>query len=296
MVPESGLWAGTAQRICEVGNDGRQSATAERDWKRKMIGKRAFIPFVTAGYPDLDMTEKIILALAEAGSEAVEVGIPFSDPVADGPVIQESSHYALRHGYLMDDFLGMVRKIRSKSGVKLIFMTYLNPVLQYGLEKLDLNGSMAGLDGILISDLIPSEYRRLGRIRAAREQSDPLPLFRSLKTVFLVAPNSDERRIEEACRESTGYIYLLSRTGVTGGNARLSESLEGRIRKVRERTSLPVAVGFGISSAADVEYVWKYADGAIVGSALVKFIGANLDDPELDRKVYKYAKEALIPG
>lgn len=261
-----------------------------------MIGKRAFVPFVTAGYPDLEMTEKIILALAEAGAEAVEVGIPFSDPVADGPVIQESSHYALQHGYLMDDFLGMVRNIRRKSGVKLVFMTYLNPVLQYGLEKLDLQGAKAGLDGILISDLIPSEYRRLGRIRSTSGHSEAQPLFRSLKTVFLVAPNSDEERIEEACRAATGYIYLLSRTGVTGGSTSLGESLEGRIAQIRNKTSLPVAVGFGIRTAEDVEYVWRYAEGAIVGSAIVEFIGDNLPDPELDRKVYKFVMESLVPG
>lgn len=260
-----------------------------------MIGKRSFIPFVTAGYPNLEMTEKIIIALAEAGAELVEVGIPFSDPVADGPVIQESSHYALGHGYLMDDYLGMVRNIRKRSTVGLVFMTYLNPVIQYGFEKIDLNGSEAGLDGILISDLVPHEYERFGRLRNGGAGKTNSPLFSRLKTVFLVAPNSDESRIADACRVATGYIYLLSRTGITGGETDLRGHLEGRVAKIRRYTSLPIAVGFGIRSAGDVEEVWRYAEGAIVGSAIVKFIGKNLNDPLLDQKVQTYVKKELIP-
>jgi tryptophan synthase alpha chain len=260
-----------------------------------MIGKRAFIPFITAGYPDLVTSEKIIMALAEAGAELVEVGIPFSDPVADGPVIQESSHYALSHGYVIDDYLEMVRRIREKSQVGLVFMTYLNPVLQYGFSKMDDNGADAGLDGILISDLIPREYKRLGRLRSEEEQSGDLPLFRKLKTVFLVAPNSDESRVADACRNSTGYIYLVSRTGVTGGKTNLADDLSARVRLIRKHTSLPVAVGFGISSSSGVEQVWQCAEGAIVGSAIVKFIRDNLGDPNLDRKVFSYVRDELLP-
>ena len=260
-----------------------------------MIGKRAFIPFVTAGYPDLEMSEKIILALAEAGAELIEVGIPFSDPVADGPVIQESSHQALSHGYLIDDYLEMVRRIRKKTRVGLVFMTYLNPVLQYGFKKLDDNGSEAGLDGILISDLVPLEYARLGRIRSENEQLADLPLFRKLKTVFLVAPNSSERRIAEACRCATGYIYLVSRTGVTGGKTDLADNLSGRVNLIRKYSSLPVAVGFGIRTSSDLEEVWQYAEGAIVGSAIVKFIGEHMQAPDLDQKVLTYVRDELLP-
>lgn len=260
-----------------------------------MIGKRAFIPFVTAGYPDLAMSEKIILALADAGAELVEVGIPFSDPVADGPVIQASSHYALSHGYLIDDYLEMVRRIRKKSQVGLVFMTYLNPVMQYGFKQLDEGGFDAGLDGILISDLVPREYSRLGRIQSGTELSVDLPLFRHLKTVFLVAPNSNEERIADACRSSTGYIYLVSRTGVTGGETDLADNLSGRVKLIRKYTSLPVAVGFGISSASDVEQVWQYAEGAIVGSAIVKFIGKHIQAPDLDRRVFSYVRDELLP-
>lgn len=260
-----------------------------------MIGQRAFVPFITAGYPDLGMSEKIILALAEAGAELVEVGIPFSDPVADGPVIQESSHHALSHGYVMDDYLEMVRRIREKSQVGLVFMTYLNPVIQYGFRQMDENGAEAGLDGILISDLIPHEYARLGRIRAENEQSGNLPLFRKLKTVFLVAPNSNEKRVADACRNSTGYVYMVSRTGVTGGKTDLAGDLSGRVGLIRKYTSLPVAVGFGISSSADVEQVWQYAEGAIVGSAIVKFIRENMRDPNLDQRVYSYVRDELLP-
>ena len=260
-----------------------------------MIGKRAFIPFVTAGYPDLEMSEKIILALAEAGADLVEVGIPFSDPVADGPVIQASSQAALEHGYQIDDYLEMVKRIKAKSRVKLVFMSYLNPVLQYGFEKLDKDGADSGLDGILVSDMIPGEYDRFAGTREDGANSGGNPLFKRLKTVLLVAPNSTEERIADACRVATGYIYLVSRTGVTGGGTDLSGSLSDRLQLIRRYTSLPVAVGFGISSASDVEKVWEQAEGAIVGSAIVKFITEHAGEPDLDRRVYTFVKETLIP-
>jgi len=175
-------------------------------------------------------------------------------------------------------------------------MTYLNPVIQYGFARLDREGAAAGLDGILISDLIPREYARFGRLRAKEEGTGDLPLFRQLKTVFLVAPNSSEERVAEACRAASGYIYLLSRTGVTGRQTALGQGLAGRLELIRKYTSLPVAVGFGIRSASQVEQVWEYAEGAIVGSAIVSFISEHLDDRDLDRKVFCYVKEALIPG
>ncbi len=260
-----------------------------------MIGKRAFIPFVTAGYPDLEMSEKIILALAEVGADLVEVGIPFSDPVADGPVIQASSQAALEHGYQIDDYLEMVKRIKAKSRVKLVFMSYLNPVLQYGFEKLDKDGADCGLDGILVSDMIPGEYDRFAGAQEDKADNGGNPLFKRLKTVLLVAPNSTEERIADACRVATGYIYLVSRTGVTGGGTDLSGSLSDRLQLIRRYTSLPVAVGFGISSASDVEKVWEQAEGAIVGSAIVKFITEHAGEPDLDRRVYTFVKETLIP-
>jgi tryptophan synthase alpha chain len=261
-----------------------------------MIGKRAFVPFVTAGYPDIEMSEKIILALAQAGADLIEVGIPFSDPVADGPVIQASSQVALEHGYQIDDYLEMVKRIKSESPVKLVFMSYLNPVLQYGFEKLDRDGAASGLDGILISDMIPGEYFRFAGSRTGSEEEEGNPLFKELKTVLLVAPNSTEERIADACRVATGYIYLVSRTGVTGGGTDLGGDLEDRLQLIRRYTSLPVAVGFGIRSAADVERVWEYAEGAIIGSAIVKFISENVKEPDLDRRVYDFVKGQLIPA
>ena len=165
-----------------------------------------------------------------------------------------------------------------------------------GLKSLIRMGLIQGLDGILVSDMIPGEYDRFAGAQEDKTDNGGNPLFKRLKTVLLVAPNSTEGRIADACRVATGYIYLVSRTGVTGGGTDLSGSLSDRLQLIRRYTSLPVAVGFGISSASDVEKVWEQAEGAIVGSAIVKFITENAQEPDLDRRVYTFVKENLIPA
>ena len=242
---------------------------------------KCFIPFVTAGHPDLEKTREIVLSLAEAGSHIVEIGIPFSDPIADGPIIQRSSFGALKHGHSFSDYLGLVRELREKTDVGLMFMTYLNPVLSYGREKLDREAAEAGLDGILISDLIPEEYSRM----------EP---FKQLDTIFLAAPTSSDQRLEKIQAASRGFVYVVARTGVTGQQSDLSQSVPDTVERVRRLTQLPIAVGFGITTAEDVQRVWQYAEGAIVGSAIVRFIEEHQSDGNLAAKVGEYVRKDLI--
>ncbi len=242
--------------------------------------KKCFIPFVTAGHPDLETSEKIILELAEAGAHIIEIGIPFSDPIADGPVIQRSSFAALQHGYSVSDYIGLAKKVRDRSDVGLIFMSYLNPLYKYGLERFDREATEAGVDGVLISDLTPEEYGRMGT-----------PL--KLDTIFLAAPTSSDERLQKICRASRGYVYVVARTGVTGTHSQMDSLLPQTIERVRRFTDLPVAVGFGIRSAEDVKKVWEIADGAIVGSAIVDFIDKNRSEADLAQKVGEYVREFL---
>jgi tryptophan synthase alpha chain len=231
--------------------------------KRKMV-----IPYVVAGFPDIETTEKTILALAEQGCQAIEIGIPFSDPVADGPAIQQASSIALSKGYKMADYLELIRRVRSQSAIALIAMTYFNPVQAYGVEKFDREFSRAGLDAILISDLVPEEYERLSH------------KF-ELDTIFLVAPTSTTERMGKICSVSRGFIYLVARTGITGEKTDFNSSVPSMVNNLRRMTKKPIAVGFGISNAGDVSNVCKHADAAIVGSAIVKTMLANQDNPQL---------------
>ncbi len=248
-----------------------------------MFPSRSLIPFVTAGYPDLETTREVVLELARAGAGLVEIGIPFSDPIADGPVIQRSSFEALRHGYGIGDYLDMVRAVRRRSAVPLIFMTYLNPVLQYGIDRLDREAAEAGLDGLLISDLTPESAVR-NRIRTER-----------LKQVYLVAPTTAPDRLVQVCRAATGFVYVVARTGVTGRRTNLDASIAELVGRVRRATRLPVAVGFGIRTREDVARVWQVADGAVVGSAIVAFMEEHRAELDLPRRVGEFVRDVLLP-
>lgn len=273
--------------------------------------KKCFIPFVTAGHPGLEMTRRIVLKLADLGSHIIEIGIPFSDPIADGPVIQRSSFQALEHGYTMADYIELVRQLRAKTDVGLIFMTYINPVLKYGLERLDKEASAAGLDGILISDLTPEEYQGMKlaapshsrlespRNRAARvsKRSIRAATVRerslTLDTVFLASPTSSDERLKKIAAVSRGFIYLVARTGVTGKASDVEALVPKTVARLRQYSKLPIAVGFGITSAEDVRKVWQYADGAVVGSAIVRFIDDHRTSPDLADEVADYVKTQL---
>ena len=243
--------------------------------------KRCFIPFVTAGHPDLEKTAEIILSLASAGSHIVEIGIPFSDPIADGPIIQRSSHQALQHGHSFADYLRLVRRVRSQTDVGLIFMSYLNPILSYGLEKLDQEGREAGLDGLLISDLTPEEYAHM----------QPLE---SLDSVFLAAPTSSDQRLKRIGEVSRGFLYLVARTGVTGTHSDVDALVPATVARIRRHSDLPIAVGFGITSSEDVRKVWQHAEGAVVGSAIVRFIEEHQSDSNLAGQVGEFVRKNLI--
>ena len=232
---------------------------------------KAFIPFITAGDPDLETTIRLVSELERAGSHIVELGIPFSDPVADGPVIQRASERALKHGYRFADYLSAVKMIRRESAIPIILFSYFNPVLQYGLERLAQDARSAGVDGVLVTDMTPEEG---GDYCACLERH-------GLDPVFLVAPTSDDQRVKTIARCSRGFIYLVSRTGITGERENLSDSIAPTLARVRKHSDLPVAVGFGISRPEHVRDVWKIADGAVVGSAIV----AQIEKEGLSREL-----------
>jgi len=225
-------------------------------------GEMGLIAFLTAGDPSLEATESFVLALDQAGADVVELGVPFSDPVADGPAIQRSSERALRAGTTLSGVLKMVESIRRKSDVALVLFSYYNPVLQMGIERFARTAADAGADGVLITDLTPEEAGDYRRIVQAH----------SLDTIFLAAPTSTDERLARIADVTSGFLYLISRTGVTGTRDSLPEDLPALIRRVRRATSLPIAVGFGISVPGQVSVLGGLADAAVVGSALVQEI------------------------
>lgn len=222
---------------------------------------RALIPYLTIGDPTLQASHTIALALAEAGADIIELGVPFSDPVADGPVIQAASQRALAHGVHLSDVLATARAIRDSSRVGLLLFSYYNPILRYGLEPFARDAAAAGCDGVLVTDLIPEEAAEYRSVLHAA----------GLDTVFLVAPTSPPERLGAIAAASSGFIYAVSRLGVTGSSTTTAGSRD-LIAELRRHTQLPVAVGFGIASAEQVSAVAAYADGAVVGSALVSAI------------------------
>jgi tryptophan synthase alpha chain len=222
-------------------------------------GELGLIAYITAGDPSLDATEKIVLAAAEAGADVIELGVPFSDPVADGPTIQRASERALRGGTTLAGVIDVVKRVRAKSDVPLILFSYFNPILQMGVEKFAGAVAAAGADGALATDLTPEEA---GDYRAAMRACD-------LDTIFLAAPTSTDARLAIIAEVSSGFLYLISRTGVTGERSSLPEELPELARRVRRFTKLPLAVGFGISQPSHVSVLGGIADAAVVGSALV---------------------------
>jgi tryptophan synthase alpha chain len=224
--------------------------------------KKAFIAYITAGDPDLATTDRIVCSLEKSGVDIVELGIPFSDPLADGPTIQAASQRALRKKVTMKKIFAMVAKLRHKTGLPLVFMTYFNPVLKYGIKNFFKSCSACGVDGVIVPDLPCEEAKEL--IKAGRAEG--------VATIFLVAPTSTRQRIAKIAAESRGFIYYVSLTGVTGARAKLPEDILSKIRVIKSMTKKPVAVGFGVSNAAQAARLAKVADGVIVGSAIVKMI------------------------
>jgi tryptophan synthase alpha chain len=225
----------------------------------------SLVAYVTCGDPDLATTRGVVLAAIDAGASVIELGVPFSDPLADGPVIQRASERALRHGTTLEQVLGLAAEVRQKSQAGLIIFSYLNPIMRMSLAKFAAAAEAAGIDGALITDL-PVE-----------EAGDYLHEMRkrNLATVFLAAPTSTDVRLKQIAKASTGFVYAVSRTGVTGARQQMPEDAQALVRRLRKYTKLPIAVGFGISTAEQFAAVGEFADAAVVGSAIVETIERN---------------------
>jgi len=223
---------------------------------------KGLIVYLTAGDPDLDATGELLPALERAGADLIELGVPFSDPLADGPVIQRASERALRSGTTLRKILERFPQWRQSVQAPIILFSYFNPILQYGLESFAADAAKAGVDGALVVDLSPEEADTY--VAAMREQR--------LDTVFLASPTSTDARLERAAQLSTGFLYLISRTGVTGERSEMAASVRPLAERAARVTRLPLAIGFGISTAAQVRAIQEHADAAVVGSAVVHAI------------------------
>jgi tryptophan synthase alpha chain len=232
---------------------------AEKFASLKADEKKGFIPFITAGDPDLDTTLNIMLKLVEHGADIIELGVPFSDPMADGPTIQRSSQRALKHDVNLNDIFETVKRLRSRTDAPIVLFSYLNPLFRYGLEKLAVDAASAGIDGVLVTDVVGNEAEKIANTLSAK----------GLDLISLVAPTTSDERLECITVASSGFIYAVSRAGVTGTRVEASTDAETLVNRIRKFTGLPVAVGFGISTRAQIEEVWRYADAAVVGSAIV---------------------------
>jgi tryptophan synthase alpha chain len=248
-----------------------------------------FIPFIVAGDPNLETTKDLILELARQGANIIELGVPFSDPVADGVTIQASGERALRNQIGVKNILQIVMDVRASGcEIPIILFGYFNPILQFGLEKFVEEAVKSGVDGVLITDLVPEEAENFRQLLAAKD----------LALIMLAAPTSSDERIEKNCSKASGFVYAVSRAGVTGARTTLSNDAENLVKRLRGFTDLPIAVGFGISNAEQVQETWKYADAAVVGSALVAEImrlAPNPDEVPDDfvEKVGEFARNLL---
>ena len=235
------------------------SRIAEVFAQLKREGKKGFIPFIVAGDPDLETTVELLVELADSGATVIELGVPFSDPMADGPVIQRASERALQHGFGLAAVLDTAAKARQRTNVPIVLFSYYNPLMQYGAVKLVRDAKEAGIDGVLVTDLTVEESDEFAGALRAKE----------LDLIFLVAPTSTGVRLQAIAEKATGFIYAVSRAGITGEQADVSAVAENLVSRVRQCSDLPVAVGFGISTAEQVAKTWAYADAAVVGSAIV---------------------------
>jgi tryptophan synthase alpha chain len=247
----------------------------------RQTGRKGFIAYLTAGDPTPERTPALIDALVRGGADLIELGVPFSDPIADGPVIQRGGERALRAGTTLSKVLDIAREVRSRSEVPLLLFTYLNPVLRYGLENLARDAAACGIDGCLLTDASVDEAGEYVRVMRAA----------GLDTVFLAAPTSSPRRLELVAQYSSGFVYLVSLTGVTGERDALSSTVQPLIRAMRAVTKLPLAVGFGISRPEHVAELGQHVEAVVVGSAIVHLIERNLDNPSLEIQLESFTRE-----
>ena len=231
-------------------------------------GASAFMPYLCAGDPTPELTAKLLLTLEAAGADLIELGVPFSDPIADGPTIQRASERALTHGISLQQILEIVTSIRPQTDIPIALMSYYNPIFRMGEETFCKAAQDAGVDGVIVPDLPPEEAQQLLEIA---------PRY-NLATIFLVAPTSPPERMQLIASVSTGFIYCVSVTGVTGARAMLSDEVAPMITELRKHTDKPISVGFGVSTPEQATQVSQIADGVIVGSAIVNVIEENMDD------------------
>src|SRR5262245_4447575 len=251
----------------------------------KRAGRGGFIPFITAGDPDLATTELLLIELAAAGADIMELGVPFSDPVADGETIQRASERALRKGVTLRDVLTCAARAKQHIDVPIVLFSYFNPLLSFGRDRLANDAKGAGVDAVLVTDLIPEE---------AETWTETL-IQVELDPILLVAPTTSDKRLKEIARQSRGFIYAVSRAGVTGARDEMTGDAEALVKRVRAVSDLPVAVGFGISTAEQVRQVWRFAEAAVIGSALVSQIEKLSDSPDLVAQLGEFARSLLEP-
>lgn len=251
--------------------------------KKAFENGKAFIPFITAGYPDVETSEKNILSAMENGADLVEIGIPFSDPTAEGPVIQTANVEALKNGITTDKVFEMVKRLREKTEVPFVFMTYANVVFSYGMERFCSNAKEAGIDGIILPD-VPFEEKD--------EFSEVMKKF-DIDMISLIAPTS-ENRIAMIAAEAEGFIYIVSSLGVTGVRSKITTDIPTLVSQVKASAKVPCAIGFGISTPEQAKEMSRYADGVIVGSAIIKIISKyGADSPKYVGEYVRSMKEAI---
>ncbi|MEQ1763755.1 MAG: tryptophan synthase subunit alpha [Pyrinomonadaceae bacterium] len=248
-------------------------------------GRRGFIPFVSAGDPDLTTSKEIVLALARNGADIIELGVPFTDPMADGPTIQASSQRALDKGVKLADILQLVRDLRKEIETSIVLFSYLNPLFRYEFEKLAADATEAGVDGVLVTDAVDE---------VAFVISSVLQRY-NLDLISLIAPTTSDERLERIATNASGFLYAVSRAGVTGAQSETSSTAEELVKRARKFTDLPIAVGFGISTRQQIEDVWRYADAAVVGSAIVKEIERSIPNGNIVERVSEFVHELLPP-
>ncbi|MDO8722904.1 MAG: tryptophan synthase subunit alpha [Syntrophales bacterium] len=243
--------------------------------------EKALIAYITAGDSSLEVTERLIPALAAAGVDVLEIGVPFSDPTADGPVIQAAARRALKNGVTLDKVLGMIKRTRMLSDIPVVLFGYYNPIFSYGAGKFAQSAKDAGVDGILVVDLPPEEAHEL------RRYTDPA----GIDFISLIAPTTDDERIKKVMAQAQGFLYYISVTGVTGTKKPQIADIKKDVARIRRFSKLPVAVGFGISTPRQAGEIAAHADGVVVGSAFVRLIDENREGDDLVSLVAGYAAE-----
>jgi len=246
----------------------------------KKSKQKAFIAYITAGYPNISITEKLIKEFDRIGVDILELGVPFSDPMADGPVIQDASRVALEIGVNLEKIFNLVKRARPICDIPICLMTYYNPVFCYGEAKFCQTAKRSGVDGVIIPDLPPEEAASFRKLAAQN----------NLDIIFLLSPTSSPERIKMVSAASKGFIYYVSLTGVTGARKKLPVDISQQVKAIKKYTAKPVCVGFGVSQASQAKEINRVADGVIVGSAIVKKIQENLGRPDLIKKVSNFTK------